>query len=160
MVQAMQPTPRWSTLRPRAAIGSTKSSTMDTARCSSSSEGRLVSILGMASTGATTIPAWWRRLRSCGDSAVIDGEAIVQDETGASDFEALGSALRWQPPEHHPLCLRPSAPRRQGSPCEEDFRYASIRVVVKGAAHFSASTYWPAGMENSAMHNPSPCLKV
>ena len=30
-------------------------------------------------------------------SAIIDGEAIVQDGNGASDFEALGSALRRQP---------------------------------------------------------------
>ena len=27
-------------------------------------------------------------------SAIIDGEAIIQDENGVSDFEALGSALR------------------------------------------------------------------
>ena len=30
-------------------------------------------------------------------SAIIDGEAIVQDGNGASDFEALRSAMRWQP---------------------------------------------------------------
>ena len=30
-------------------------------------------------------------------SAIIDGEVIVQDERGASDFEALKSAIRWQP---------------------------------------------------------------
>jgi bifunctional non-homologous end joining protein LigD len=30
-------------------------------------------------------------------SAIIDGEAIVQDGNGASDFEALSSALRRQP---------------------------------------------------------------
>ena len=29
-------------------------------------------------------------------SAIIDGEAIVQDEHGVSDFEALSSAMRWQ----------------------------------------------------------------
>ena len=30
-------------------------------------------------------------------SAIIDGEAIVQDDNGASDFEALGSAIRQRP---------------------------------------------------------------
>jgi ATP dependent DNA ligase domain len=30
-------------------------------------------------------------------SAIIDGEVIVQDEHGVSDFEALKSAIRWQP---------------------------------------------------------------
>jgi len=30
-------------------------------------------------------------------SAIIDGEAIVQDGDGASDFEALRSAIRWHP---------------------------------------------------------------
>ena len=30
-------------------------------------------------------------------SAIIDGEAIVQDGNGASDFEALRSAMRWKP---------------------------------------------------------------
>ena len=35
-------------------------------------------------------------------SAILDGEAIVQDERGASDFDALMSAIRWQP---HKLVL-------------------------------------------------------
>ena len=30
-------------------------------------------------------------------SAIIDGEAIVQDDNGASDFDALSSAMRWRP---------------------------------------------------------------
>jgi len=30
-------------------------------------------------------------------SAIIDGEMIVQNERGLSDFEALKSAIRWQP---------------------------------------------------------------
>src|SRR5262245_16852153 len=30
-------------------------------------------------------------------SAIIDGEAIVQDGNGASDFDALNSAMRWHP---------------------------------------------------------------
>src|SRR6185503_5236231 len=30
-------------------------------------------------------------------SAIIDGEVIVQDERGISDFDALRSAIRWQP---------------------------------------------------------------
>jgi bifunctional non-homologous end joining protein LigD len=30
-------------------------------------------------------------------SAIIDGEAIVQDGDGISDFETLGSAMRWRP---------------------------------------------------------------
>jgi bifunctional non-homologous end joining protein LigD len=30
-------------------------------------------------------------------SAIIDGEVIVQDERGVSDFEALNSAIRWHP---------------------------------------------------------------
>jgi bifunctional non-homologous end joining protein LigD len=30
-------------------------------------------------------------------SAIIDGEVIVQNECGASDFEALKSAIRWHP---------------------------------------------------------------
>ena len=30
-------------------------------------------------------------------SAIFDGEAVVQDGDGASDFEALGSALRQRP---------------------------------------------------------------
>jgi DNA ligase D-like protein (predicted ligase) len=32
----------------------------------------------------------------CG-SAILDGEVIVQDARGVSDFEALRSAIRWQP---------------------------------------------------------------
>ena len=32
----------------------------------------------------------------CG-SAIIDGEAIVQDQNGVSDFEALNSAMWWHP---------------------------------------------------------------
>ena len=30
-------------------------------------------------------------------SAIIDGEAIVQDHNGVSDFDALSSAMRWRP---------------------------------------------------------------
>jgi bifunctional non-homologous end joining protein LigD len=30
-------------------------------------------------------------------SAIIDGEVIVQDERGVSDFEALKSVIRWSP---------------------------------------------------------------
>ena len=30
-------------------------------------------------------------------SAIIDGEAVVQDANGVSDFEALASAMRWRP---------------------------------------------------------------
>src|SRR6185436_9305016 len=30
-------------------------------------------------------------------SAIIDGEVIIQDKHGVSDFEALKSAIRWQP---------------------------------------------------------------
>jgi DNA ligase D-like protein (predicted ligase) len=30
-------------------------------------------------------------------SAIIDGEAIVQDVNGASDFDSLNSAMRWRP---------------------------------------------------------------
>jgi bifunctional non-homologous end joining protein LigD len=30
-------------------------------------------------------------------SAIIDGEVIVQDENGVSDFDALKTAIRWQP---------------------------------------------------------------
>ena len=30
-------------------------------------------------------------------SAIIDGEVIVQDERGVSDFESLKSAVRWRP---------------------------------------------------------------
>ena len=30
-------------------------------------------------------------------SAIIDGEAIVQDQNGASDFDTLSSAMRWRP---------------------------------------------------------------
>ena len=30
-------------------------------------------------------------------SAIIDGEAIVQDDNGASDFDALSSVMRWRP---------------------------------------------------------------
>jgi bifunctional non-homologous end joining protein LigD len=33
----------------------------------------------------------------CCKSAILDGEAVVQDDNGASDFEALGSALRQRP---------------------------------------------------------------
>jgi len=32
-----------------------------------------------------------------GRSAIIDGEVIVQDERGVSDFEGLKSAIRWRP---------------------------------------------------------------
>ena len=31
------------------------------------------------------------------DSAIIDGELIVMDETGRTDFAALRSAIRWEP---------------------------------------------------------------
>jgi bifunctional non-homologous end joining protein LigD len=30
-------------------------------------------------------------------SAIIDGEAVVQNDNGASDFDALSSAMRWRP---------------------------------------------------------------
>jgi bifunctional non-homologous end joining protein LigD len=30
-------------------------------------------------------------------SVILDGEVIVQDKRGISDFEALRSAIRWQP---------------------------------------------------------------
>jgi bifunctional non-homologous end joining protein LigD len=30
-------------------------------------------------------------------SAIIDGEAILQDRNGVSDFDALSSAMRWRP---------------------------------------------------------------
>jgi bifunctional non-homologous end joining protein LigD len=30
-------------------------------------------------------------------SAVIDGEVIVQDQRGVSDFDALRFAIRWRP---------------------------------------------------------------
>ena len=30
-------------------------------------------------------------------SAIIDGEIILQDKRGVSDFESLKSAIRWQP---------------------------------------------------------------
>ena len=30
-------------------------------------------------------------------SAILDGEVIVQNERGISDFDALRSAIRWQP---------------------------------------------------------------
>src|SRR4029077_19385307 len=30
-------------------------------------------------------------------SAIIDGEAVVQDDDGVSDFEALSLAMRWRP---------------------------------------------------------------
>jgi ATP-dependent DNA ligase len=30
-------------------------------------------------------------------SAIIDGEVIVQDQRGVSDFDALKSAIRWRP---------------------------------------------------------------
>jgi bifunctional non-homologous end joining protein LigD len=33
----------------------------------------------------------------CCQSAIIDGEAIVQDGNGASDFEGLSAAMRWRP---------------------------------------------------------------
>jgi len=35
-------------------------------------------------------------------SAILDGEVIVQDERGVSDFESLRSAIRWRP---HKLLL-------------------------------------------------------
>jgi ATP-dependent DNA ligase len=31
------------------------------------------------------------------ESAIIDGEAIVQDSTGASDFDSLNTAMHWRP---------------------------------------------------------------
>ena len=34
--------------------------------------------------------------------AILDGEVIVQDERGVSDFDALMSAIRWHP---HKLIL-------------------------------------------------------
>lgn len=45
-------------------------------------------------------------------SAMLDGEVILQNGRGASDFEALQAALR---SKRTPLiCLRPAASRRQG----------------------------------------------
>jgi ATP-dependent DNA ligase len=43
-------------------------------------------------------------------SAVIDGEVIVQDERGVSDFEALKISYSLAPPKTDLLRLRPSAP--------------------------------------------------
>jgi ATP-dependent DNA ligase len=41
-------------------------------------------------------------------SAIIDGEVVVQNERGISDFEALKSAIRWHP-QRLILRLRPSS---------------------------------------------------
>ena len=47
-------------------------------------------------------------------SAILDGEAVVQDEFGVSDFEVLRSAIQARLSQHHPLRLRPSPPGWQG----------------------------------------------
>ena len=48
-------------------------------------------------------------------SAIIDGEAIVMNEAGLSDFGKLRSAIRWEPGQHRLRRLRPAASRWQGS---------------------------------------------
>jgi bifunctional non-homologous end joining protein LigD len=46
-------------------------------------------------TGSSSLTSWSGALRC--QSAIIDGEAIVQDGSGASDFDTLNSAMRWRP---------------------------------------------------------------
>jgi hypothetical protein len=48
-------------------------------------------------------------------SAIVDGEVIVMNEAGLSDFSALRSAMRWDPGRLGLRRLRPALPRRQGS---------------------------------------------
>jgi bifunctional non-homologous end joining protein LigD len=49
-------------------------------------------------------------------SAIIDGEVIVQNEQGISDFDALKISHSVAPSETHPLRLRSSSSERKGSP--------------------------------------------
>jgi ATP-dependent DNA ligase len=46
-------------------------------------------------------------------SAIVDGEVIVFDDHGVSDFQALRSAIRWQPERLGLRRLRHYASRRQ-----------------------------------------------
>jgi ATP-dependent DNA ligase len=56
--------------------------------------------------GPTAIPSIVRAAANlrC-QSAILDGEAIVQNGNGASDFEALSSAFAATTQQHHPLCV-------------------------------------------------------
>ena len=61
------------------------------------SEGKRVSSPGMDLIGATVTPLVRAATNLRCESAIIDGEAIVQDGNGASDFGSLSSAMRRQP---------------------------------------------------------------
>jgi bifunctional non-homologous end joining protein LigD len=48
--------------------------------------------------GATVTPGIVSAARKLGcRSSILDGEVVVQNERGVSDFESLRSAIRWQP---------------------------------------------------------------
>ena len=47
----------------------------------------------MVGTGQAHIAGWSRRAPSPCKASIIDGEVIVQDENGISDFDALRSAI-------------------------------------------------------------------
>src|SRR5262249_29345357 len=73
-----------------------KSSMTATGPCSQSSAALLAPTRAMVMIGATVIPLASARKLPC-RSAILDGEVIVQDARGVSDFEALQAALRSQP---------------------------------------------------------------
>jgi bifunctional non-homologous end joining protein LigD len=58
-------------------------------------------------------------------SAIVDGEVIVQDERGISDFEALNSAIRWHPRIDH----KANAARL----CEEGRRRETTKIKKSSA---------------------------
>ena len=47
------------------------------------------------------------------DTAILDGEMIVQNQDGVSDFGALRSAITAAPERLDPLCLRPDDAERK-----------------------------------------------
>ena len=65
-------------------------------------------------------------------SALIDGEAVVQDEDGKSDFGALQDAIAEGQGKHRLLRLRPAVARRRGSPqAAADERKAKLAKLLE-----------------------------
>src|SRR5262249_33409696 len=74
-----------------------KSSMTAIGPCSHSSAALLAPTRAMVMIGATVMPASPSARQLPCRSAILDGEVIVQDALGVSDFEALQAALRSQP---------------------------------------------------------------
>jgi hypothetical protein len=90
--------PTWSRIRQRYRAGFMRSNmTVTEPRCRSRTAW-LARSLAAPLTGPRNTRRSSKRLASCRwDSAIIDGEVIVMDANGRTDFAALRLAMRWEP---------------------------------------------------------------